>query len=122
MNKRLRRANALDRRTFLKWTLTGLGALHSPDVPTSLAAPPEYQGPNVIIVRFGGGVRRQETIDPVRTYAPFLRHELAKRGTLFTDMRLSSDPGVETSHGQGTLNILIGRYAAYRDVEKKLHR
>ena len=118
MNKGQSLSNTLARRTFLKWTLAGLGALSSPAVPASLAARPEYQGPNVIIIRFGGGVRRQETIDPQQTYAPFLRHELAKRGTLFTDMRLSSDPAVETSHGQGTLNILIGRYAAYRNVEE----
>ena len=118
MNKQQPLAHGLDRRTFLKWTLTGLGALVSPHVPASLAARPDYQGPNVIIIRFGGGVRRQETIDPQHTYAPFLRHEFAKRGTLFTDMRLSSDPAVETSHGQGTLNILIGRYLAYRNTEK----
>src|SRR5712692_9329790 len=37
----------------------------------------EYRGPNVILVRFGGGVRRRETIEaPERTYCPFIYHEL----------------------------------------------
>jgi hypothetical protein len=39
-----------------------------------------YSGPNVILVRFGGGVRRRETIDdPERTYCPFIYHELYRR-------------------------------------------
>jgi hypothetical protein len=40
-------------------------------------APAAYPGPNVILVRFGGGVRRAETIEEAGTYAPYLRHVLA---------------------------------------------
>ncbi len=75
-----------------------------------------YTGPNVIIVRFGGGVRRRETIDPNYTYAPYLHHELLKRGTLFKDMRIANLEGVVTSHGEGTLYILTGKYEKYKDV------
>ena len=83
------------------------------------ASQPKYTKPNVVIVRFGGGVRRRETIDTEHTYAPFLLHTLASRGTLFTNMEIATDPGIETGHGEGTLNILTGRYAALRDVGDK---
>lgn len=76
-----------------------------------------YNGPNIIIIRFGGGVRRRETIDPNATYAPFLRHELTRRGAFIPDMMIGGRAGVETSHAEGTLNILTGRYLAYRDLE-----
>jgi len=78
-----------------------------------------YSGPNVVIVRFGGGVRRRETIDPGFTYSPYLRHVLSKRGTLFTNMQISAQEGVVTSHAQGTLYILTGRYDTYRDIGEK---
>jgi hypothetical protein len=77
----------------------------------------EYRGPNVIIVRFGGGVRRRETIDAAHTYSPFFLHELAKRGTFFPNMEIASLSGVETSHGQGTLYLLTGKYDHYEDVQ-----
>lgn len=108
--------DALNRRQFgtgLLATAAG-GAL----LPGQLAAQ-AYNGPNVIVVRFGGGVRRRETIDPEHTYAPYLRHELAKRGTLFSNMRISSQEGIVTSHAQGTLYILTGRYDRYKDLENK---
>ena len=84
----------LPRRTFLKGVLASAGVAASSDLLVRAAAlpaladqaKPPYHGPNVIIIRFGGGARRRETIDPEATYAPFLRHELAKRGTLFTNM------------------------------------
>lgn len=79
-------------------------------------AKPEYSGPNVIIIRFGGGVRRRETIDPDHSYAPFLSNVLAKRGVLIPDMSISQLEGVDASHAEGTLNILTGRYLAYRDA------
>ncbi|MGK7939958.1 MAG: hypothetical protein AB4062_07370, partial [Crocosphaera sp.] len=53
-----------------------------------------YQQPRVIIIRFGGGVRRQETIDIKGTYAPFMRHVLAKEGTLFSNMELEESKNV----------------------------
>ncbi|HEU5118564.1 MAG TPA: hypothetical protein VFT74_18340, partial [Isosphaeraceae bacterium] len=52
-------------------------------------------------------------------YAPFLKHELATRGVLFPRMEIASRPGVQTSHGEGTLNILTGRYDVYRDVDRR---
>ncbi|MGB5213523.1 MAG: hypothetical protein WBN88_07770, partial [Anderseniella sp.] len=45
----------------------------------SAAVARTYRGPNVIIVRFGGGVRRAETIAGRTTYSPFLLNVLAKR-------------------------------------------
>jgi len=80
---------------------------------------PAYTGPNLIIVRFGGGVRRVESIDPDHTYAPYFRNELTKRGALFTNMEISQSEGVTTSHGGGTLYILTGRYDEYKDVGNK---
>ena len=67
----------------------------------------------------GGGVRRRETIDPEKTYAPFLCKDLLQRGTLYPDMELSSLEGVETSHGQGTLYIMTGKYDKFKDVGGK---
>ena len=75
-----------------------------------------YQQPRVIIIRFGGGVRRQETIDIKGTYAPFMRHILAKEGTLFSNMQLDQSDSVTTSHGQGTLYILTGKYQKYEET------
>src|SRR6266566_8757691 len=120
----------LPRRTFLKGIIAATGAFASTRsllIAKSLPeaggqAGPQYQGPNVIMVRFGGGVRRRETIDPQGTYAPFLCHELAKRGTLFPQMQIDSFTpmvGVDTSHGQGTLYIITGKYEKYKDVTQK---
>ncbi|MBI2806555.1 MAG: twin-arginine translocation signal domain-containing protein [Planctomycetes bacterium] len=78
-----------------------------------------YRGPNVILIRFGGGVRRRETIDdPERTYCPFIYHELYRRqgGVLFPNMEIESLEGIQTSHGQGTLYILTGKYDRYEDI------
>ena len=103
--------HAIDCRTFHR----GLAAA------TLSAALPQmaraaYQVPNVILVRFGGGVRRAETIDAATTYAPFLAHDLIPRGALVPDMRIAQLDGVEISHAEGTLNLLTGRYVAYRDA------
>ena len=65
------------------------------------------------MIRFGGGVRRRETIDPDHTYAPFLRHVLAQQGTLFTQMELDQIDSVTTSHGEGTLYLLTGKYGGF---------
>ena len=119
--------NELDRRGFLTRTAAGLGAVAVGDTAWSQGKLPfigsskgDYTGPNVIIVRFGGGVRRQETIvDPQHTYSPFLLNKLAKRGTLYTNMMISQLEGVETSHGQGTLYILTGKYDRFKDVNGK---
>src|SRR5678816_2886542 len=111
----------LPRRAFLKSAALGAGALALGPrfARASETKKPAYTGPNVIIVRFGGGVRRRETIDPEHTYSPFLCHELTKRGVLFKKMEIDCLEGVETSHGQGTLYILTGRYDKYKDVGGK---
>ena len=114
--------NSLHRRRFLKGVL-GAGVLAPGTLPGSQAPQPrrlEYGGPNLIIIRFGGGARRRESIDPLHTYSPFLCHELIPRGTLFKNMLIDSfqpPTKVDTSHGQGTLYLLTGKYKKYRDVE-----
>lgn len=102
----------IDRRRF---TL-GLGMATGATLAKPVLAKPDYRGPNVIIVRFGGGVRRFETIDPNGTYAPYLLNVLSPRGVLIPDMRIDQQEGGNTSHAEGTLNILTGRYEAYRDA------
>jgi hypothetical protein len=134
-------AAPLDRRRFLAGAVSGLGTLAAgcdlparpphdtggfvPDLsppgpgdPGPAAPHQPYRGPNVVLVRFGGGVRRRETVTfPEKSNCPFILHELAeRRGTLFTNIEIASAPEVETSHGQGTLFLLTGRYAHYQDV------
>ncbi len=77
---------------------------------------PGYRGPNVILVRWGGGTRRRESIDPKHTLAPFLCHELIPRGVLFPQMEIAQFEGLNTSHGEGTLNLITGKYDRYRDA------
>jgi len=105
----------VDRRTF---NLGLSSAVAATSAPFSARAKP-YQGPNVVLVRFGGGVRRAETIGEATTYAPYLRHVLAARGVFIPDMRIAQLDGVNTSHAEGTLNLLTGRYLAYRDAGSK---
>ncbi len=102
----------INRRDFTSALGAGLAASVLPG--RSWAAP--YRGPNVIIVRFGGGVRRLDTIEPDTTYAPYLLNVLAPRGVLIPDLRIDQMEGGNTSHAEGTLNILTGRYEAYRDA------
>jgi hypothetical protein len=124
----------LDRRRFLTRTAAGVGALaaglSADRAPEGKAPAPEddfpepdrsYVGPNVILVRFGGGVRRAETVrEPEKTWCPFIYHELAgKRGVLFNNVDIASAPGVVTSHGQGTLYLLTGQYRHYEDITHK---
>lgn len=115
----------LDRRDFLQSSALGLGAaalgagfdVNADEFP-GIVSRKSYDGPRVIIIRFGGGVRRQETIaDPNNTYCPFFLHELTKRGTLFTNMEIGQFEDIQTSHGEGTLYILTGKYEKYKDFE-----
>ncbi|MCI2398783.1 hypothetical protein [Aliiroseovarius subalbicans] len=92
----------------------GLGAALASTGTRATAAP--YRGPNVIVIRYGGGVRRRETIDPAHSYSPYMLHDLAPRGVLIPDMVIDQLEGGNTSHAEGTLNILTGRYKAYRDA------
>jgi hypothetical protein len=135
-------SSPIDRRRFLAWAAAGTGALASaacagcdsvdsaalPAVkkerPVPFAEKPipyPANRPNVILVRFGGGVRRRETVQfPERTWCPFILKELAqKRGVLFSNVEIASNPGVVTSHSQGTLYLLTGEYGRYKDVTGK---
>ena len=72
-----RRTSGLTRRRFVG-AAGSLGAM-------MLGAPlargsPAYAGPNVIVVRFGGGVRRRETIEPEHSFSPYLSRVLRTRG------------------------------------------
>lgn len=78
-----------------------------------------YGGPNLILVRFGGGVRRRETIEPEHSYSPYLSRVLRERGVVFPRMEMSNLQDVVTSHGQGTLYLATGRYDKYEDIEQK---
>ncbi len=117
----------LPRRTFLKGVLAGSGLLAAGGTLSAAetlagdapAPKPAFRGPNVILVRFGGGARRRETIDPQSTYSPFLCRELAKRGTFFKNMEIAQIEGLNTSHDEGTLNIVTGKYDKYKDIENK---
>jgi hypothetical protein len=111
----------MDRRRFTMGLAASLGlpaipGLAGPALSQSSPTLPRYAGPNVILVRFGGGVRRAETIDEATTWAPYLRQVLAPRGTFIPDLRIDKLDGVNTSHAEGTLNLLTGRYMAYRDA------
>ena len=108
---------SIDRRTFNR----GLAATAA-SVGLAKASPASaaYRGPNVVVVRFGGGVRRRETIHAEKTYAPYLANVLAQRGVLLPNMTITQLDGVDTSHAEGTLNILTGRYRAYRDAGSRL--
>jgi hypothetical protein len=79
---------------------------------------PRYKGPKVILFRFGGGVRRRETIlDPDQTCCPFVSRELAGRhGILFNNVVLDHSPEIVTGHGQGTLYFLTGNYENFENV------
>ena len=111
---------ALHRRAFLQTTALGAAALASGGSAfADAAAKPAYRGPNVILIRFGGGARRRESIDPEHTCAPFVCRELTKRGTLFNQMEIAQIQGLNTSHGEGTLNLITGHYDQYRDIGGK---
>lgn len=105
-------AQDIDRRSFTR----GLGVAAAAAALPGRALARDYSGPNVILVRFGGGVRRAETIGETTTYAPYLRHVLTRRGVFIPDMRIAQLDRVNTSHAEGTLNLLTGRYMGYRNV------
>ncbi|MEM9147243.1 MAG: hypothetical protein AAGC57_13690 [Pseudomonadota bacterium] len=107
----------LDRRRFVAGALAS-SALVTP-IParsSSQSAGPAYSGPNVILIRFGGGVRRRETIEPATSFAPVLLNTLAPQGVLLPTLQIAQLDGVDTSHSEGTVNLLTGRYHAYRNL------
>jgi len=107
----------VDRRQFNAGLASAVGAGLMAQPQSDALAGPAYRGPNVIIVRFGGGVRRRETIVPEHTFAPYLLNTLTKRGVLIPDVRIAEIDGMDTSHAEGTINILTGRYASWQHVE-----
>jgi hypothetical protein len=131
---------SIDRRRFLK-TAAGSAALaaglaagcgqqpeqkplvhREPEPDVELVGPPKpYDGPNLVLIRFGGGVRRLETVlHPDQTFCPFVYHELGgKQGIIYEHIDIASAPGIDTSHGQGTLYLLTGRYDHYEDITNK---
>jgi len=72
------------------------GTIASGVVGSSAAVARRYRGPNVIIVRFGGGVRRAETIADQTTYSPYLLNVLARRGTLIPNLTIAQLQDVDT--------------------------
>src|SRR5690606_30730683 len=115
-----RRTTGLSRRAFLGAVAAGaVGAAakgESPGVEASVRPP--FRGRNVVLIRFGGGARRRESIDPEHTFAPFVARDLVAAGTLFPRMEIAQLEGLNTSHGEGTLNLLTGRYDKYQDIER----
>jgi hypothetical protein len=111
------RPASTSRRDFLVRTAAGIGAFAAAPL-SAVEAPrrPEYRGPNVILIRFGGGARRRESIDARHTFTPFVCHELAKRGVLYPRMEIDQFRDLQTSHGEGTLHLLTGVFDRYRDV------
>jgi len=122
-------SSTLPRRDFLRHLAVGSSALAlGPTLLRASGAPASssvltdvsrktYTGPNLVLVRWGGGARRRESIEPGTTYSPFLCHELLKRGTLYKNMEITKLEGLNTSHGEGTLNIMTGHYDRYKDIE-----
>ena len=103
----------IGRRAFNQGLVSSIAAGAVGGMPSTARA---YAGPNVIIVRFGGGVRRAETIVEQTSYAPYMMNVLAGQGTLIPDLAISELKDVDTSHAEGTLNILTGRYKSYTKV------
>ena len=86
----------LARREFLRKTAMGIGAATAAQAIPGISGAQtinrtDYNGPNIIIVRFGGGVRRLETIDPQHTYSPYFLKKLCPRGVLFNNMSIDRE-------------------------------
>ena len=112
--------HAQPRRKFLKNLALGVGALSVGGVAAGSQTPPDYKGPNVVIVRFGGGVRRRETIDPQHSYSRFFLNKLIPRGTFYPRMTIDQFQDINTSHGEGTLYIATGKYEKFKGVGEKI--
>ncbi len=113
----MREIPMLSRRAFVAGSAAAAGAVAL--APQARASSREYTGPKVIIIRFGGGVRRSETIDPAKTWSPYFLNEIVPRGVLYPQMTIDQFSNATTSHGEGTLYILTGKYHQYRDIEEK---
>src|SRR5258705_1733580 len=88
---------ASPRRTFIRGVIAGGGLLAAGgrlSATESLLGEtadikPAFRGPNVVLIRFGGGARRKETSDPQSTYSPFLCRQGVNRGTSFNDIAIA---------------------------------
>jgi|ERR1043166_7455899 hypothetical protein len=120
-------SSLIPRRTFLQGALAGTALLAGGGaamaaagiVGDSDARKTPFRGPNLIVIRFGGGARRRESIESATTYSPYLCRELIRRGTLYRNMEIAQIKGLQTSHGEGTLNIVTGHYDTYKDIGNK---
>lgn len=115
----------LTRRLFMQMTASATVFLGGQMfLPTSSFAAESsgkrYKGPNVIIIRYGGGVRRRETIDPEHSFSPFMLNRLIPNGILYRNMSIAELPNNETDHAQGTVNIMTGRYFGYSTHQEKV--
>ena len=108
------------RRHFLKSVALSAAAAPWAMANNSAVQLPDYRGPNVIIVRFGGGVRRRETIEPQHSYCRFFLNELVPRGTFYPQMTIDQFQDINTSHGEGTLYIATGKYEKFKGVGAKI--
>ena len=77
---------------------------------TTIQVPKTGHFKRVVFVRYGGGVRREETISK-KTESPFFYHGLLKEGTLFSDVWI--DRKSVTGHAQGSLYSMTGRFDDY---------
>ena len=107
----------MDRRLFLKTSLLSSAFFAAQLKYSSLFSAEEYAFPNIIFIRFGGGVRRKETINSNFTYAPFFNKVLMPQGTLFSNMTIREGKDIETGHEHGTLRILNGNYQTIKENE-----
>ncbi|MBK6896670.1 MAG: hypothetical protein IPH06_08780 [Alphaproteobacteria bacterium] len=115
----------LTRRLFMQMTASATvflgGQMFLPN--SALASPgpgKRYKGPNVIVIRYGGGVRRRETIEPETSFSPFMLNRMIPKGTLYRNMSIAELPNNETDHAQGTVNIMTGRYFGYTNHHEKI--
>jgi hypothetical protein len=108
------------RREFLKTVALSAAAAPLAAAGNLAVQLPDYRGPNVIIVRFGGGVRRRETIDPQHSYCRFFLKDLVPRGTFYPRMTIDQFQNINTSHGEGTLYIATGKYEKFKGVGEKI--
>jgi hypothetical protein len=91
-------------RVFLRFLLMVYLGAHAPLFSMSLKPAKSIQ-PKIILIQFGGGVRSSETIDDsTHAYIPHLWNDLAKQGTLFSNMRVEH----AVVHPNSTGSIMTG--------------
>lgn len=92
-----------------KKSLAGIPAFQESSTP--LKAPQKSLVQTVVLVRFGGGIRRAESIDHKKSMVPFLCHGLLREGTLFSDVWI--DRRMNTGHVHGSLYLSTGGFDGY---------